>query len=141
MEGKCSENITLDTSNIRGYIQDVNCQLTKLDCDVNFKIMNFELESSGSLSIEINDKDSYCSAIKVKVQTSSSIPDEDSSLISYVAADKDYFFKGYIPTDIHLMMIPSLFSSDTDKMTSEATGYHISKVENDVKGSQMSYKE
>jgi hypothetical protein len=141
MPGECSENITLDTSNIKGYIQDINCQLTESDCDVNFKIIYFELERSGSLTVQVNDQDSYCSGIHVKVQTSSSIPGEDSSIISYISSDKNKLFKGYDPTEVKLMMIPSVFSSHTEKHRSEATGYHISKVQNDVKGSQIDYTE
>jgi hypothetical protein len=141
MQGECSEDIALNTSGIRGYIQNPKCQISDSDCDISFEIINFELERSGSIDMELNDKDSYCSGMHVKIQATSSIPDQNSSIVSYISADKDKLFKGYNPTEVNIMMIPSIFLSDTAELRSESTGYHISKFEKDVKGSQINYKE
>lgn len=77
----------------------------------------------------------------VKVQTSSSIPSETSTIISYIPSDINKVFRGSDPTRVNLLMTPSLFQSDTGKWDSEGKGYHISQLQNSIKGSQIDYTE
>jgi hypothetical protein len=139
--GECTEHITIAYDNIRGKIQDIQCRKVESDCEISFRVSNLYLGSSAYVSIELLEKDSYCSDIYVKVQTSSSIPDETSSITTYILSDKNKLFRGYDPTVIHLLMTPSLFLSDTDIWESEAQGYHISQVQNNIKGSQIDFTE
>lgn len=108
---------------------------------MSFRILYFELESSGSVTLELTEKESYCSQITVKVQTSSSIPDQTSSIITYITEDTDKYYRGADPTIVNLLMTPSLFLSNTGTWDSEATGYHISQTQDLVKGSQIDYTE
>lgn len=77
----------------------------------------------------------------MKVQTSSSIPNEISSIYSSVSSDKDKYFRGSSPSVFSYLMIPSLFESDTDEWESDLTGYHISMLEDPIEGSQISFSE
>jgi hypothetical protein len=112
-----------------------------LDCYINFSIIDFELLSLGSVNVELYEVDSYCSEISVKVQTSSSIPNETSDMTTTIPKDFDKYYRGLEASIVSLLMTPSLFISDTGDWPSELKGYHISQTQDTIQGSQVSYTE
>lgn len=91
--------------------------------------------------MKLSEIDSLCSDIMMKIQTSSSIPDEVSSIKTIVSSDKDKYFRGSIPSSFSFMMTPSVFISDSDEWETDQKGYHISQLTNPVEGSQIDYSE
>lgn len=79
------------------------------------------------------------SKISVKIETSSSIPGQTSSIYSEITSQTKYFFRGPDPCIFKFLMIPSLFHSDTNTWEDDLTGYHISMLEKPTEGSQVEY--
>lgn len=122
-------------------MSDLKCSIIDSDCYVNFSIKEFELSSLGSVSVELSEFNSYCSDISVKVQTSSSIPNELSTISTTIPKDSNKYYRGSEGSKVSLLMTPSLFISETDDWPSELKGYHISQTKYPIKGSQISYTE
>ena len=93
------------------------------------------------MNLELSESKSYCSEILVKIQTSSSIPDEVSSISTQIPMDINKYYRGSEPSLVNLLMTPSLFLSDTGEWESKLKGYHISQTQDPIKGSQISYTE
>ncbi|OMJ73408.1 hypothetical protein SteCoe_27920 [Stentor coeruleus] len=79
---------------------------------------------------------SYASAIYVKITSSSSIPNEVSSLKSELYPDKGHMFMGSGKSEFFFTFTPSLFVSELSYWPSPLTGYHISNDKLPIKGSQ-----
>jgi hypothetical protein len=88
------------------------------------------------VNIKLSEPLSICSGISLKVETSSSIPDEVSSILDFVLSDKDQFFRGSTPTTFSYLMTPSPFRTDSNIWKDDLKGYHISLQEDVNKGSQ-----
>jgi hypothetical protein len=86
--------------------------------------------------MKLSEDLSLCSEISLKIGTSSSIPDEVSSLSNVIWSDKDQFFRGSSPSIFRYLMTPSLFKTDSNRWEGEQKGYHISSQEVPSKGSQ-----
>jgi hypothetical protein len=128
-------------NNVNGELADLKCSIIDSDCYVNFSIKDFELTSLGSMSLELTEVDSLCSDISVKVQTSSSIPDELSTISTTIPKDANKYYRGLDGSTVSLLMTPSLFISERGDWASELKGYHISQTQKPIKGSQISYTE
>jgi hypothetical protein len=126
---------------VHGELADLKCSFIDSDCYLNFSIKDFEITSLGSVNVELNEFDSYCSDISVKVQTSSSIPGELSSISTTITKDANKYYRGSEGSIVNLLITPSLFISETDDLASELKGYHMSQIQNPIKGSQISYTE
>jgi hypothetical protein len=102
---------------------------------LSFIIQSFELAENGVVNIRLSEPNSML-GISLKLETSSSIPDEVSSILDVVRSDKDQFFRGSTPTTFSYLMTPSIFRSDSDIWKDVLKGYHISLQEDANKGSQ-----
>jgi hypothetical protein len=127
--------------NIKGIREDLTCKKVDSDCKISFNIKDFELTENGKVDIKLSEPQSFCSAISLKIETSSSIPDEVSSISESIWSDKDQLFRGYNPSTFSYLMTPSLFKSDSKLWEDNQTGYHISVEQDPVKGSQTYTKE
>lgn len=117
------------------------CRKIDLDCYVSFKVKNFDLISNGSISLKLNESESFCSEIAVKIQISSSILDETSTITTRISSDTNKYFRGSSPSVFTFLMIPSLFEADTGALKTDQTGYHISLLEDPINGSQVNFSE
>lgn len=77
----------------------------------------------------------------VKIQTSSSMPDETSGISTRIPMNINKYYRGLEPSIVSLLMTPSLFLTDTGEWESELKGYHISQTQDPIKGSQISFTE
>lgn len=140
-DNKCTDFLSISLDNIEGRLVDLRCSIIDSDCYIHFNIIDFELLSLGSVNVELSEADSYCSDISVKVQTSSSIPDENSTIITTIPKDFNKYYRGSEASIVSLLMTPSLFLSDTEDWPSELKGYHVSQTQDPIKGSQVRYTE
>lgn len=141
---KCTKFLNIYFESINGKLENLKCTKVESDCHISFNVSNLELERAGSITLELFESESFCSEMNFKMQTSSSIPDEISSIISRIPRDGINYFKGPDPTVIGLLMTPSLFVAKTgfwQNEYQEQKGYHISQTTEVIKGSQMTYSE
>ncbi len=75
------------------------------------------------------------------VSSSSSIPNEKSTISTVVSAEKGKYFRGMNPSEVHLLMTPSIFRNDSGDWEDEIKGYHISQLQDPQKGSEVYYPE
>ena len=122
-------------------MQNLSCRKEVSTCIVNFEYSDFELENDGGISLILSENQSYCSEITLKIQTTSSIPNETSSISASIVSDSGKFFRGYIPTTFKILMIPSLFKTDASEWKSDEMGYHISLLEDPNEGSNVVFSE
>jgi hypothetical protein len=88
------------------------------------------------VNLRLYETESFCSGIYLKVETTSSIPGEISSISDIIWSNKDQYFKGSVPSTFSFFMTPSIFKTDSSLWETENTGYHISIQEDPVYGSQ-----
>ncbi len=136
VEGKCTDDIHINREHIEGNIEDLTCELRNSNCNVSFNIRNFRLNENGKVGLKLAEAQSLCSGISLKVEASSSIPGEVSSITDVVWSEKEQFFRGSTPTTFSYLMTPSLFKSDSTKWKHEQTGYHILVQQDPTKGSR-----
>ncbi len=135
--GECTEDLDLTLMNIKGDKQPNQCSLSDFNCQVSFKITNFELVTHGNVELKLSETASFCTNIQVKVKTSSSILDEYSSVTSTITSDINKYFIGSEPSNFYFMITPSLFVTDSD----ESEGYHVSTLISPTQGSQVDFSE
>jgi hypothetical protein len=140
-DDNCTEYLNISFDNVNGKLVDLKCSMIGSDCYVNFSIRDFELTSLGSVNVELTEVDSYCSDISVKLQTSSSIPNELSTISTTIPKNANKYYRGSEGSTVTLLITPSLFISDTGDWASELKGYHVSQTQNPIKGTQISYTE
>ena len=104
-------------------------------------MVNFDLSGDGKVNLKLYETESFCSAISVKIETTSSIPGEISSVSDVILSNKDQYFKGSVPSTFSFLMTPSLFKTDLSTWESDTTGYHISINKDPVYGSQSNAEE
>jgi hypothetical protein len=93
------------------------------------------------VSVELSEEKSLCSEISVKVETSSSIPNQVSSITTRVKSESGKYFRGSTPSLISMLMIPSIFLTDTSEWDTELKGYHLSESKEPLQGSQIDFSE
>jgi hypothetical protein len=128
-------------SNINGIRSDLYCRKIDLDCIISFSIFNFDLNADGKVNLKLYETESFCSAISMKIETTSSIPGEISSISNVIWSNKNQYFKGSVPSTFSYLMTPSLFKTDSSIWQTDTTGYHISIQKEPVYGSQAYVEE
>lgn len=139
--GDCDETVD-DKLNI--YTNDMFAKLLRKkvtknegNCYVDLYYENWSVGFEAELELYIQEENSYASAIFTNITASSSIPDEYSSVTTYIRPPENTIFKGYNPTQINIQATPSIFKSDSTKWPSEEMGYHIAINENSDIGSYI----
>ncbi len=140
-EGKCTEYLDIDIDKIKGTIENLSCQKIQAKCKITFEIRNLNLIENGIVSLKLYEDQSLCSGISLKLETSSSIPGEVSTISNFILSDNGHFFRGSIPSTFSYLMTPSLFKTDSDIWQDDQIGYHILPQVNPSKGSQVNVSE
>ena len=138
---KCTSDITISEEYLYGKFSEPICVKRSADCFVRAVCKDCELRSTGSISIVMAETQSFAAEIYVNVTTSSSIPEEVSSIFSVITADENTILRGFEPTVVYLLMTPSVFLSQVSNWNSELTGYHISQSRDPTKGSLINSSE
>jgi len=138
---KCTEYLKIYTDNIERKNEDKECRREAMDCIVSVSYAEFELVSTGSLTVQLDEYDSFSSDVSIAVSSYSSIPEEYSNITSHLQGDPGMYFRGSEASIFYLLITPSLFLSDSNKWEEESTGYHVSQMQDPDKGSQINYSE
>jgi hypothetical protein len=136
-KGECTEYLEITFDSIEIGSKQIACTKIKLDCRVSLRLTDFELSGAASIKLKLFESESFSSGVVLKVETSSSIPGEVSSIENVIWSDSYQYFRGPKATVFSYLMTPSLFTSDASEWDSEQTGYHISVLYDTVKGSQV----
>lgn len=136
-----TEHLKITQQNVNGIIKDIHMTRHTSDCLVTFKCLECEILQSSRILLTLSESLSYANNILVNVTSTSSIPNEFSSVTSQLSADKDAVFRGSKPSSISLHMTPSLYKSNTRYLTTERTGYHITNNQEPIEGSMASIAE
>jgi hypothetical protein len=140
-EGICIKQLEVNVENIQGDREDPTCRKVESDCFINYKIRNFQLIENGKIDFQLSEDLSMSSGIYLKIESSSSIPDEISSISDVINSDMNFFFRGSTPSTFSYLMTPSLFRTDSNKWEDNQIGYHISTIDDPYKGSQTGMTE
>ena len=129
-----NECMTLKYFNQSGFEFDevlTKCKLIGDDCTVKREYKNFKLNSDGNIYFLFNDVLAFANSISINISSSSSIPNQPSSIMIYQSPPNETLvFKGVNPSIFKFELIPSviymkIFTSDSSNWPSKLTGYHI----------------
>lgn len=135
---KCKENyfnLTLSVA-MYTYVNWTTKLTDSKSCIVQYTCHNCILNIGAELSLVSYEKFCYCSGINVNVTSSSSIPNEISSILLTLSPVTNYVFIGSTPSKFYFTMIPSLFKSEPSNWPKNETGYHVSNQYITESGSQ-----
>lgn len=130
----CSSLLKVTSENLKG-LTFISCRIDKSDCIVEFKCINCQIETSGLVHIRSTERSAYSTMINLNVTSTSSIPDENSSIRTYIEPGSTVVFIGNNPTKFYIQMTPSIFKSDVPDWDSDLTGFHVSQANNPEPGS------
>lgn len=132
-----SSEIDLQTSNINsGSYSQSTFKDSDRSCIIEFVFSHCTLETGALITVTSKEKLCYSSGIYVNVTSSSSIPNQISSILASVKPEAEYVFIGSEPSQFFYTMTPSLFESESGKWPSKQTGFHISSEYLPEPGSQ-----
>lgn len=120
-------NIIAGSMSLSAMKEEANCVITWncLDC---------QIQTGSYIEYSLSEITSYCSGIGVNVTSSSSIPNQISSIQNTVVSDSHKVFRGYGATVFTILMTPSLYISADS--SSKSTGYHVSLGSDTKPGTQ-----
>lgn len=134
---KClNESIDYFTSSMKAKKESITFELVGDTCVATFEYDSCVLSTGASLTIALKEKLCYSSGIYVNISSSSSIPNEISSILTIIKPSGNNVFIGTDPSYFYFTLTPSLFISESNKWPHNITGYHISSINLPVAGSE-----
>lgn len=120
----------------------VSCVKVENSCMISVKCYGCEMNTGSKVKYFMLDSFSYSTGISVNMTSTSSIPDEYSSIEQSIVADKNYVFRGPDASQIFFEITPSvrvtqIFSSQANANQEDSTGFHIAATKAAVLGSQV----
>jgi hypothetical protein len=131
----CTQDLSISSLNLDGKLKKTTCQRIQSDCLIRIEYENCELTNSGSVTVDLTESLSFATEISMNVTISSSIPNEYSSITSFIDNPSDTILRGLDPSIFYLTLTPSVFVSEVEDWVSEETGYHVSISKSPQKGS------
>jgi hypothetical protein len=115
------------------------CQLGQDSCEVSLRCFGSEVATGSYVRYSLIEALSFASGIRVNLTSTSSIPNEFSSIEQSIEASYNHVFKGDQASQIFFEVTPSvkptqIFTSEADQ--DQATGFHIAATKAPVLGSQ-----
>ena len=108
VDGVCNPDIEITHSNIQGNLKFACSVEESQQCSVSFACKHCRILTGAYLKIEVSHVLSYSSAIELKMDVNSSIPNQNSTLIQRILSDYPKVFLGYQPTVFSVSAIPSV---------------------------------
>lgn len=140
--GKCIEKLQIESLNIRSSDSDTSCLHSDNTCTVTFTCYECEVTSSGSFTLRMLEDESYATDIYLTISSSSSIPSEKSTIKTTIATlDRLKYFRGSVPSEVFILMTPSLLLTDSEEWNTKSKGYHVSQIRDPIPGSIIEYSE
>ena len=135
---KCLNSFEISLQNINCSNLSTKCLLsTSNTCSIIITCLKGVINTGGQVQLSLKERLSYSTSIKVNITTSSSIPNQISSITSVLKANQGLVFIGSVSSQFYFLATPSLFYSESDKWTDKQTGYHVSEQLIPVAGSQF----
>ena len=97
-EDECHDEIFVFTSGILGKMAEPKCRKEDDNCSIILSCDLCTINRRAEVSYELSEVDSYASSINFNVTSSSSIPDEISSVESEIHAGDSQVFRGSEPS-------------------------------------------
>jgi uncharacterized membrane protein len=116
-------------------------------CEITIEYSNLVINDTSIIDISLDEPYAYAAYIKFFVLSTSAVPGYNSSVSYQVTTDdKSKVFKGGLPTTLTLLVTPSVsfsqkFTSQFSAWPSPMQGFHLSKKQTIVKGSESSEEE
>jgi hypothetical protein len=139
----CSNDvIKISTFDIKFKEQSVKIEsLSGRICEVILEFYECNFGTGSFIDISCSGSSSYASGFQLNLTTTSSIPNEISSIKTKLRSSKNKVLVGSTKSQFFYSLTPSLFRSEVSKWPSESTGFHISQEKSPVKGSELSILE
>ena len=135
-ESLCSESAKISLIHIQYSKSSSKCESKETYCMFKLVLYKSHLQTGSKISLTLNQSLSYTSGIQVNLTSSSSIPNEKSSVLTSIKPQEDSVFLGSAPTEFFFLATTSLFTSESDKWQERETGYHVSEFASPKAGSQ-----
>jgi hypothetical protein len=139
-EGDCRSIAEIVPRKLTGTYS-TECLQADDDCKITLSCRGCEVQTGSHVSYSLVESSSYAAGISVNLTSTSSIPDEVSSIEQSIAAESNFVFRGPLATQIFFEITPSvrpiqIFISEADSNT-DLTGFHIAATKAPVLGSQI----
>jgi hypothetical protein len=139
----CQDQIVITIVGIQSSSQKFVCYHDGSSCLVTLIFKECEIGHEVTVIYQLTGLKSNAKYIKVNVASSSSIPDEISSITQTLVASGSKVFRGTVPSEMYFEITPSVkssqvFESESPKWTSSETGFHIADAKSPVPGSESS---
>ena len=128
----CSPDTIILNPGIFYKSRDISCAKTGSTCTILINYNGFSLSAESLLQINMLDPYASATSIGINVTSTSSIPNQESSVFLPVSPGSDLLiFLGITPTVVTYEFTPSViyiqvFKSASSEWPSLATGYHLS---------------
>lgn len=144
-KAECSQFIEILVEKVQGK-HTTTCRPSNADCIISIYCRGCEVAAGSKVNYFILDSYSYAAAITANLTSTSSIPNEHSSIEQLVEATDNSVFRGPLPTQIFFEVTPSVismqfFSTEADQTQEDTTGFHIAATKASVLGSQVAASE
>mmetsp|Transcript_34315 Transcript_34315/g.60062 ORF Transcript_34315/g.60062 Transcript_34315/m.60062 type:complete len:1187 (+) Transcript_34315:3689-7249(+) len=136
-EAGCDESISISNNKISG-LPSRTCSHASKVCYIEWSCFNCKIETGAYLVYDLQQEGSSADKIKANVTTSSSIPDEFSSIEQSIKSEFDTVFRGSEMNYLYFEMTPSVFTTDSKLWSTDQTGYHVAKTKAPLEGSVTS---
>lgn len=137
VEQVCSPRISLETLNIRSSSWEYSCDISEIEtCTVSYICKDCIIDTGALISLLFDEQLSYSTGIYINVTADSSIPNQQSSILSNIVPSENSIFVGSLASEFFFAMTPSLFHSESSKWPSQSTGYHVSSESSPIIGSE-----
>ena len=137
-DSQCLSSFQLSLTSLQCSNLTYSCKLTEANsCKIFIKCKNAEIKHGSQISVGLTEKLSYASGIRVNLTSSSSIPDQISSVVLAIKPNSGQIFIGSPASEFYFIATPSLFRSESSDWPDEETGFHISAGNNVKLGNQV----
>ncbi|CAG9310157.1 unnamed protein product [Blepharisma stoltei] len=134
----CVADLLYSYADIEGKLIGPDCSLVGRDCHVTFVCHGCDLGVGAAINLSMLEPRSYASFISVNISSTSSIPDELSSIkIDIAPTSTSLVFRGQNASKFTFSMTPSVFLSDVSRWNRNQTGYHVSLPHSPTAGSAL----
>lgn len=106
-DGRCASDIDILSYQFNGN-SAVTCKQIEKTCDVEWVCNNCIIKTGAFIQYEMQQRESYADAIMANVTSSSSIPDEFSSILQTITAEFDKVYRGSEVNQLFFEMTPSV---------------------------------
>mmetsp|Transcript_2028 Transcript_2028/g.4613 ORF Transcript_2028/g.4613 Transcript_2028/m.4613 type:complete len:1061 (-) Transcript_2028:540-3722(-) len=141
----CKSFVSVTVEQISGAYE-TSCSHIYSDCIITTSCFDCSIQTGSKVKYVLLDAYSFATAVAVNVTSTSSIPDELSSIEQAIEAVENSVFRGPEASQIFFEITPSvrskqIFSTEEDPNAEDKTGFHVAATKASVSGSQVKVEE